>query len=185
MNEELYALFDFPYTCASLVILTKGNKVMNKVIIAIGVVLSAYLIYTAVSNDDQNEVDLEAVAKIETIVTKPNEEIVDEYADSDNDTEYLDGKYSLYYVTDVAETEQVYTFSKDKTFELSREIVVPASHKNEQVSKGTYEIIKNEVVLKFEEERNKKVFPENVITLKMLKDGNLKYNTLVVEKQFF
>jgi hypothetical protein len=185
MDEELYALFDFPYTCTSLVILKKGNTIMNKVLIAIGVILSAYLIYTSVSSDDKNEVDLEAVAKVETVVTKSNDEIVDNYADSDNDTEYLDGKYSLYYVTEMAETDQVYTFSEDKTFELTREIVVPASHNNEQVSKGTYEIVKNEVVLKFEKERNRKYFPEDVIELKMLKDGNLEYDTLIVKKEYF
>lgn len=188
MNEELYALFDFPYTCASLVILTKGNKVMNKVIIAIGVILSAYLIYTSVSNDDQNEVDLEAVAKIETVTTtksKANQETLEEYADEDNGTEYLEGKYSLYYVTDIAETNQVYTFTEDNTFELTRKIVVPANDKRAEISKGTYEIVKNEVLLTFEDERNKKFFPENRITLKMLKDGNLEYDTLIVKKEYF
>ena len=159
---------------------------MNKILIAIGVILSAYLIYTSVSKDD--EVDLEAVAKIETVsTTKDNSDIqeLDELADPDQKTDFLDGSYSLYIATDIAETEQVFSFAENNTFELSRKIVVPTNDKRAEVSKGTYEVIKNEVVLKFEEERDLKVFPENMITLKMLKDGNLKYNTLVVKKQYF
>lgn len=157
---------------------------MNKALIVIIVVISAYLIYGSFSNDEK--VDLGAVAKVETksrLKDKPVEVIEDELTNTDDTIKHLDGIYSLYFVTDIAETEQEFIFYPDNTFKLTRRIVVPADDHRDFMTKGSYAIIKNEVVMALEESRNTKFFPKSEMRLKMLKDGNLKFDTLIVERQ--
>jgi hypothetical protein len=155
---------------------------MNRILIIIIAVVSAYLIYGSFSEDEK--LDTEAVAKIETKVTlKDTPEIDEDLADPNSGMKTLDGVYSAKMITNAAETVQEYSFDSDGTFEVDRRIVVPANDRRSFIAKGTYEIVKNEVILTLNEDRNVKFFPKSVMTLKLLKDDNLKYDTLILEKQ--
>jgi len=157
---------------------------MKKVLIIIIVVISAYLAYGSFSNDEN--VDLGATAKIVTktiLKDDPIDDKLEALVDPETQIEFLDGIYSLYYVTDIAETKQEFTLYPDNTFILTRKIVVPKNDNRDFASSGSYVINKNEVVLTFIEDRKRNFFPENVIRLKMLKDGNLKYDTEILERQ--
>jgi hypothetical protein len=155
---------------------------MNRILIIIIAVVSAYLIYGSLSEDEK--VDTEAVAKIETqVILKDTPEIDEDLIDPDSGIETLDGVYSAKIITNAAETIQEYTFNSNSTFEVDRRIVVPANDRRSFIAKGTYEIVKNEVILTLNEDRNVKFFPKSKMTVKILKDDNLKYDTLILEKQ--
>lgn len=156
----------------------------RNILIVVVCLLSAYLIYGSFS--DEEEVDLKTVVKIETVSKLKDQpvEVTDpDLMDTDEKIASLNGIYSLYLVSNVAETKQEYVMHPDNTFEISREIVVPTNDGRKFFASGTYSIIKNEVALTLDQERNRNFFPDNVIRLKMLKNGNLKYDTEILERQ--
>jgi hypothetical protein len=150
---------------------------MNKILIGIGVILSAYLIYTAVSNDeDTSPVLSEKTKETRDIVEEP------EIAAYVNTDKYLDDSYSLVLETKLATTNQTYTFNRDMTFELRRYVVEPKNDPRDSTTSGTYSIDKNTVALTFKLQRDLEIFPEDVIMLKIIRNGNLKYGNFELIK---
>ena len=157
---------------------------MNKNLIAAAILLLAgYLAYDTYS--ESNEVDLDAIATIDHVVIDPNEpdKADEELEDYDDNTDVLNGVYLVNVVSTIAETSQEYTFERNFNVKVVRSIVVPASDGRSFTASGTYELNKSNVVLTLDKDRNTKFFPSDTMRFKMLKDGNLKYDKLIIEKQ--
>ena len=152
---------------------------MNRILIIIIAVISAYLIYGSFSEDEK--VDLEQVV----VVKETNLPITTELDDPsfENSEENLNESYTLSIKSDLGETNQELDLNSDNTFQFRRYVILPKSDKRDTTATGTYSIVKNDITLNFDSNRDVDVFPENVITLKMKKNGNLKYGIFILEKQ--
>ena len=154
---------------------------MNKNLIAAAILLLAgYLAYDTYS--ESNEVDLNAIATVQQNTSSSEDNVAQEEFFSSNSA-YLDGVYTLNIKSTKMETNQIYKFSSDGTFSLRRYFVEPSDAGKDLTSSGNYEIHKTNIALYFDNDRDKKVFPEDSLYLKMLETGDLKYGNFTVKKQ--
>ena len=154
---------------------------MNKALIVIIVVISAYLIYGSFSNDEK--VSLEEVATVDKNALDIADVPVTKEPAFENKSASLDGVYSLYIKSDLAETNQEFVFQPDGTFTLRRYVLEPKDDGRDVITNGTYTIEKNKVNLIFRENRDIDVFPEQLIILTIKRNGNLVYGVYEVRKQ--
>ena len=132
---------------------------MNKVLIAVGVILSAYLIYSAVNGeedstpvateermDEQQEV-VSNSGVIESFEQEPEEVY-------DNKSTTIEGRYILNITTSTTETSQVFDFSSNGTFALNRKMISPNPALAGSIE-GTYAIKGNIIKLVFPTDRDK------------------------------
>ena len=155
---------------------------MNKIVIGIGVVLSAYLIYTSVNNEE-GEAPVSSEKMIENQEITEDTPVLEEVIPYVNTEEYLDSRYSLLIESDLAKTNQEFTFTSDYNFELRRYVIVPEDDQRDSTTTGTYSMKKNEVTLTFELERDLDVFIEDIIILNMRRNGNLQYGPFELIKE--
>ncbi len=172
---ELYALFNFLYNGKTLETTIKGIKIMNKVLIGIGVVLSAYLIYISVNNEEDNipiasETFLENQENVESTLVP---EVV-----YNNKSTTIDGRYVLNITTDTTETSQVFTFSSDGTFKLSRNMISPNPALAGTVE-GSYTITGNTIDLVFPADRDKKTFSVDTAQMTIKSDTEIEYSSFI------
>ena len=156
---------------------------MNKNLTAAAILLVAgYLAYNTYSESDK--VDFDAIAESKTVkITKDSDksnEVLEEY---DTEQDVLNGEYLTSSMTKIADTSQKYTFQSDYSFEIVRTITVPDSDSQSFSVSGTYKINNSKVTLNLGKERHPKFFPHKIMKLKLLKDGNLRYEKLLLEKQ--
>lgn len=176
---ELYALFNFPYNGKTLETTTKGKKLMNKVLIGIGIILSAYLIYNAVSSEDESAaITSEKVLDKQDIIenTAVIEEVVEDVYDNQSAT--IDGSYILNITTDTTETSQVFDFSSNGTFALNRKMISPNPELAGSV-KGTYTITGNTINLVFPANRDKKTFSVDTAEMTIKSETELEYGGFI------
>ena len=100
---------------------------MNKTLIVIIVVISAYLGYTSLTSEEDNSSNTsekvtsakEANVQEKIVVSPVTEDLYD------NKKTTLDGRYVLNITTETTETSQVFKFSSDGTFALNRHMISP------------------------------------------------------------
>jgi len=148
---------------------------MNKVLIGIGVVLSAYLIYISVNNEEDNipiasETFLENQENVESTLVP---EVV-----YNNKSTTIDGRYVLNITTDTTETSQVFTFSSDGTFKLSRNMISPNPALAGTVE-GSYTITGNTIDLVFPADRDKKTFSVDTAQMTIKSDTEIEYSSFI------
>jgi len=144
---------------------------MNKVLIVIIVVISAYLAYGSLSNEEDNTaIASEKSLDIqEEIVETP---ILEEVYDNKNTT--IEGRYVLNITTETTETSQEFTFSSDGTFELSRQMISPNPALAGSIE-GTYFITGNTINLVFPADRDKKTFSLDTADMTIKSETELEY----------
>jgi hypothetical protein len=158
---------------------TKGIKVMNKILIGIGVVLSAYLIYSSINNEeDITTVASETVSDNQEITKVDNQENTNETPVPeevyDNNSTTIDGRYILNITTDTTKTSQVFTFSSNGTFELTRSMISPNPALGGSVE-GSYKVTGNTIDLIFSVERDKETFPVDTGIMTIKSESELEY----------
>ncbi len=153
---------------------------MNKPLASIVIILASYLTYDYFSNNQQ--ISLEEVATVDKKALNTNEIEEIGQAPFENKSASLDGVYSLYLKSDLAETNQEFSFKADGTFALRRYVIEPKDDGRDISTTGTYTIEKNKVFLDFEESRDIDVFPEQLVILKIKRNGNLVYGVYEVKK---
>ena len=151
---------------------------MNKVLIVIVVVITAYLAFGSLNSTDDNtkitpEKSLGSQEKIEEAPTPK------EVYDNKNTT--LDGRYILNITTDTSETSQVFTFSSDGTFELSRQMISPNPALAGSIE-GTYFIQGNIVNLVFPVDRDKKTFTLDTADMIIKSETELEYGGFIAQR---
>jgi len=151
---------------------------MNKALIAIIVVISAYLGYQSLTNEEDNATmtSEQSVAKQEIIEEAP---VVEEVYDNKDTT--LDGRYVLNITTETTETSQVFTFSSNGTFELSRQMISPNPELAGSIE-GTYFIKGNTVHLVFPAERDKKTFSVDTGEMTIKSETELEYGAFIATR---
>jgi hypothetical protein len=156
---------------------------MNKVLIAIGVILSAYLIYSSLNSDDDNTPvatetfidDQEDVVSTSGAVETFVEEAEDVY---DNKSTTIDGRYVLNITTDTTETSQVFDFSSNGTFALNRKMISPNPALAGSVE-GTYTIKGNIINLVFPDVRDKDTFSVDTAEMIIKSETELEYGGFI------
>ena len=154
---------------------------MNKILIAVGIILSAYLIYSSInSNDNVSDVSnenpvIEQPSKAET-PSQMVEEIVEEVYDNKRRT--LDGRYVLNITTETTETSQVFDFASNGTFTLSRKMISPDPSLAGTII-GTYTIKGNIINLAFPAERDKKTFSVDTAEMTIKSDTEIEYGGFI------
>jgi hypothetical protein len=162
---------------------TKGIKVMNKILIGIGVVLSAYLIYSSINNEeDITTVASETVSDNQEITKVDNQEITNETLVPeevyDNNSTTIDGRYILNINTDTTKTSQVFTFSSNGTFELTRSMLSPNPALGGSVE-GSYKVTGNTIDLLFPADRDKKAFSVDTAKMTIRSETEIAYNGFI------
>ncbi|NQY88452.1 MAG: hypothetical protein HRT51_12050 [Colwellia sp.] len=144
---------------------------MNKVLIGIVVVISAYLAYGSLTNEEDNTAITaeKSLAIQEEIEETPVPEDVYE-----NTGTTIDGRYVLNITTDTTETSQEFTFSSDGTFELSRQMISPNPALAGSIE-GTYFIQGNTINLVFPADRDKKTFSLDTAEMTIKSETELEY----------
>jgi len=153
---------------------------MNKALIVIIVVISAYLGYTSINSEEDNaSITSEKVSPVkevnvqEKIVVTPVPENL-----YDNKKTTLDGRYILNITTKTTETSQVFAFSSNGTFKLNRHMISP----NPAISgsiEGTYSITGNTINLVFPAVRDMEAFPVDTATMKIKSETELQYGNFI------
>jgi hypothetical protein len=157
---------------------------MNKVIIAIGVILSAYLIYSSLNSGEENtpvtaeklmDEQQDAVSNTSNVIESFDEEPEVVY---DNKSSTIEGRYILNITTDTTETSQVFEFSSNGTFDLNRKMISPNPALGGTIE-GTYTIKGNIINLIFSPDRNKDLFPVDTGTMTIKSDTELAYGSYI------
>lgn len=150
---------------------------MNKALIVIIVIISAYLAYDAVNSKVET-------APITLVKSKDIQEQVketpvpeDTYT-YDNKSTTLDGRYVLNITTETTETSQVFTFTKNGKFELSRQMISPDPALAGSIE-GTYFIKGNTVHLVFPVDRDKKTFTVDTAEMTIKSETELEYSGFI------
>ncbi|WP_339722879.1 hypothetical protein [uncultured Paraglaciecola sp.] len=151
---------------------------MNKVLIGLGIILSAYLIYSAVSNEDTES---NITTTEQNIEVKEKQEMYEEYQLSDDDQAGVYGTYAIIVENEKMAAKQVYTLNSDGTFDHTRTMSRPKDLSGN--STGSYVLNKNLITLTFAEDRDTTVFPLQIIEMALLKNGNLKSGNQELIKQ--
>jgi hypothetical protein len=151
---------------------------MNKVLIVIIVVISAYLAYGSLSNEEESTpiTSEKMVVNQEAIQQTPEPEELYE-----NNGTTLDGRYVLNITTDTTETSQVFTFSSDGSFELSRQMISPNPALGGSIE-GSYFITGNTVNLVFPTDRDKKVFSLDTADMTIKSETELEYGGSIAHR---
>lgn len=148
---------------------------MNKVLIVIVVVISAYLAYGSLTNEEDStpiasERSLDIKDEIEE--TPVPEEVYD------NTSTTIEGRYVLNITTDTTETSQEFTFSSDGTFELSRQMINPNPALAGTIE-GSYVIQGNIINLVFASDRDKDTFPVDTAEMTIKSETELEYGGFI------
>jgi len=144
---------------------------MNKILIVIIVVISAYLAYGSLTNEE----DSTPITSEKTVV---NQEAIEQTPEPEevynNTSSTIDGRYVLNITTDTTETSQVFTFSSNGTFELSRQMISPNPALAGSIE-GTYFIQDNIINLVFPTDRDKKTFSLDTTEMTIKSETELEY----------
>jgi len=144
---------------------------MNKILIVIIVVISAYLAYGSLTNEE----DSTPITSEKTVV---NQEAIEQTPEPEevynNTSSTIDGRYVLNITTDTTETSQVFTFSSNGTFELSRQMISPNPALAGSIE-GTYFIQGNIINLVFPADRDKKTFSLDTTEMTIKSETELEY----------
>ena len=154
---------------------------MNKILIAVGIIVSAYLIYSSMNSNDNNAKDTIETSTPESqteSVSSPQqvEEIVEDVYDNKRKT--LDGRYVLNISTETTETSQVFDFSTNGSFTLSRKMISPDPSLAGTVI-GTYTIKGNTIHLSFPAERDKKTFSVDTAGMTIKSESEIEYGGFI------
>ena len=144
---------------------------MNKVLIVIVVVISAYLGYNSLTNEEDST-SITSEKSLDNQEKKMDIPVPEEVYDNNSTT--LDGRYVLNITTDTTETSQVFTFSSDGTFELSRQMISPNPALAGSIE-GTYFITGNTINLVFPADRDKKTFSLDTADMTIKSETELEY----------
>ena len=157
-----------------------NGKKMNKVLTSILIIGTCYLAYDSYSNNEK--VSLEEVATVDKNALNIADVPEIEEPAFENNLASLDGVYSLYLKSDLAETNQEFSFQPNGSFTLRRYVIEPKNDGRDSSTTGTYTVEKNKVFLNFEQKRDIDVFPEPLVILKVKRNGNLVYGVYEVKK---
>ena len=152
---------------------------MNKILIGMGVLLSAYLIYTSVNNEEDTapialEKSMNEQVKSEDTMVAV-EQIEDVY---DNTSATIEGRYVLNITTDTTETSQVFIFNSNRTFELNRSMISPNPALAGDIV-GTYTIVGNIIKLVFPDDRDKDTFSVDTAEMIIKSETELEYSGFI------
>lgn len=150
---------------------------MNKILIGIGVVLSAYLIYSSMDNEEGK-----APAVSETVISN-QENVADTFVAEpedvyDNKSATIEGRYVLNITTDTTETSQVFIFNSNRTFELNRSMISPNPALAGEIV-GTYTIVGNTINLVFPDDRDKDTFSVDTAEMIIKSETELEYGGFI------
>lgn len=156
---------------------------MNKVLIAIGVILSAYLIYSSLNSEEDNTpvaneklmVEQQEVVSKSGVIESFDEEPEEVY---DNKSSTIEGRYILNITTDTTETSQVFDFSSNGTFDLNRKMISPNPALAGSIS-GTYAIKGNIINLIFPADRDKDTFSVDTAEMIIKSETELEYGGFI------
>ena len=152
---------------------------MNKALIVIIVIISAYLAYDAVNSKEETAPITSVKSKdIQEQVKEPP--VPEETYTYDNKSTTLDGRYVLNITTETTETSQVFTFSKNGKFELNRQMISPNPELAGSVE-GTYFIKGNTVHLVFPTDRDKKTFTVDTAEMVIKSETELEYSGFIAK----
>ena len=153
---------------------------MNKALIVIIVVIAAYLGYNSLSNEEGTTSE-----NISSNKSLGNQEAIKDTAIPEevynNESTTLDGRYILNITTDLAESSQVFAFSSNGSFELSRSMISPNPALAGSIE-GTYFIKGNTVHLVFPVDRDKKTFPVDTAEMTVMSETELKYGHFIARR---
>jgi hypothetical protein len=144
---------------------------MNKVLIVIIVVISAYLAYNSL-NSAEDSTSITSEKSLDNKEIKMDIPAAEEVYD--NNSTNLEGRYVLNITTDTTETSQVFTFSLNGTFELSRRMIRPNPALAGTIE-GTYFIKGNTVHLVFPADRDKTTFSLDTTEMTIKSENELEY----------
>ncbi len=145
---------------------------MNKALIAIIVVIAAYLAYGSLTNKENNT---PVTSERNVVNQEASEEVPEPEEVYENKGTTIDGRYVLNITTDTTETSQVFTFSSNGTFELSRQMISPNPALAGSIE-GTYFIQGNIINLVFPADRDKKTFSVDTAELTIKSETELEYS---------
>lgn len=150
---------------------------MNRILIIIIAVIGGYLAFTSFNNEETSTpIATEASLNTQDEVEHITETVAKEVYDNKNTT--LDGRYLLNITTETSETSQVFNFSSNGSFELSRQMIRPNPEQGGSIE-GTYFIQGNTVHLVFPVDRDKKTFPLDTAEMTVLSETELKYGNSI------
>jgi hypothetical protein len=150
---------------------------MNRILIIIIVVIGGYLAFTSL-NSEETSVPVTAKTSLNTQdeIEHIKEAVTEDVYDNKNTT--LDGRYLLNITTETSETSQVFDFSSNGSFELSRQMIRPNPEVGGSIE-GTYFIQGNTVHLVFPVDRDKKAFPLDTAEMTVISETELKYGNSI------
>lgn len=153
---------------------------MNKALIVIIVVISAYLGYTSINSEEdntsiatENNSSAKELDNHKEIAVAPIAEVV-----YDNKNTTLDGHYVLNITTETTETSQVFSFSSNGTFKLNRHMISPNPALSGSIE-GTYFIKGNTVHLVFPADRDNKTFSVDTAEMTIKSESELEYGGFI------
>lgn len=153
---------------------------MNKVLIVIIVIISAYLAYNSMSDTEENTSVTSSTQRLDIKEQIKEAPVPEETYTYDNKSTSLDGRYILNITTETTETSQVFTFSSDGKFELSRQMISPDPSLAGSIE-GTYFIKGNTVHLVFPADRDKKTFTVDTAEMTIKSETELEYSGFIAK----
>ena len=153
---------------------------MNKVLIVVIVIISAYLAYNSMSETEVTTTNTTTNQRLDIQEQIKETPVPEETYTYDNKSTTLDGRYVLNITTETTETSQVFTFSKNGKFELNRQMISPDPALAGS-TEGTYFIKGNIVHLVFPADRDKKTFTVDTAEMVIKSETELEYSGFIAK----